>query len=136
MYSKWIVVILLIISSVRCSDLIGIIPEGDARLSISFKNNSNYKLEKLIVAEKSIGSLESGTQTSYRKFETFRFDTGLPDEDASAFVNERLLTNYHRGYWCSTEKITVDSGKYLIEIEVVDTVLFLSCKNAPTIFDP
>lgn len=136
MYSRWIVVILLIISSVRCSDLIGIIPEGDARLSISFKNNSDYKLEELVVAEKSIGSLESKTQTSYRKFETFRFDTGMPDEDASAIVNEGLVTNYHRGYWCGTEKITIDSGKYLIEIELVDTVLFLSCKNAPTIFDP
>jgi hypothetical protein len=106
------------------------------KLQLGFQNNSIHQLSNLTVSGKLIGNLQSGASSEYFKFESFRFDTGLPDEDASAEVDGKMFTNYHRGYWCGTEKITIDSGKYLIEIEVIDTVLFLSCKNAPTIFDP
>jgi hypothetical protein len=106
-----------------------------AKLQLSFQNNSVHPLGNLIVSGKLIGTLPSGSSSGYFGFENFTFDTGMPDENASAEVNGKILTNFHRGYWCGTEKITIDSGKYLIGVEVVDTVLFLSCKNAPTIFD-
>lgn len=60
----------------------------------------------------------------------------MPDENASAEVSGKTVTNFYRGFWCGTEKIAVDSGKYLIKIDVVDTVLVLSCENAPTIRYP
>jgi hypothetical protein len=104
-----------------------------SKLQISFKNNSAYKLNNLLVSDKLIGNLSSNTSSRYLVFENFRFDTGLPDEDASAEINSKIVTNHYRGYWCGTEKITIDSGKYLIEVEVLDSMLYLSCKNAPKI---
>lgn len=107
-----------------------------SKLQLSFKNNSSYPLNNLIVSDKLIGNLSGYSSSEYFTFEKFGFDTGLPDENTSAIVNGKILTNYYRGYWCGTEKITIDSGKYLIEIEVADTMLFLSCKNSPRIDYP
>jgi len=112
------------------------IPGEQTKLQLSFQNNSIHQLSNLTVSGKLIGTLQSGSSSSYLGFENITFDTGLPDENASAEVDGKILNNFHRGYWCGTEKITIDSGKYLIGVEVIDTVLFLSCKNAPTIFDP
>jgi len=105
-------------------------------LQLNFQNNSSRQLNKITVSNKLIGSLQSGSSSNYITFKSFGFDTGMPDADASAEVDGTILTNHNRGYWCGTEKITIDSGKYLIEINIIDTVLFLSCKDAPTIFDP
>ena len=132
MYYKSIIFLLLIL--IGCDNPVEQSP--GAKLQLSFQNNSTYHFNNLIVFDKPIGNLQSGSLSKYIGFEDFTFDTGMPDEDASAEVNGEILTNYHRGYWCGTEKITVDSGKYLIEIEIIDTVLFLSCKNAPRIKYP
>lgn len=110
--------------------------QNNSKLQISFKNNSAYDLNNVLVSDKRIGSLPVNSSSKYFTFDNFCFDTGMPDEDASSEVNGRLLTNHCRGYWCGTEKITIDHGKYLIEIEVLDTMLYLSCKNAPTIEYP
>lgn len=107
-----------------------------AKLQISFKNDTPYRLEGLLVADRIIGDLPENGTSNYFAFNEFTFDTGLPDEDASAIVNGKVHTNHFRRYWCGTEKITVDSGKYLIEISLADTMLFLSCKNAPRIDYP
>lgn len=104
-----------------------------SNVQISFKNNSNYQLDNMIVADKTIGNLSSQSSSKYFSFDSFTFDTGMPDEDASAEVNGIVISNHFRGYWCGTEKITIDKGIYTIEIEVADTVLFLSCDNAPRI---
>ena len=88
------------------------------------------------MSDKFIGNLTINSSSKYFAFENFTFDTGLPDENASAEVNERIITNHLRNYWCGTEKIIIDSGKYMIEVEVLDTMLFLSCKNAPRIDYP
>lgn len=110
--------------------------QNNSKLQISFKNNSSYQLNNLLVSDKLIGKLSSNESSKYCAFDKFCFDTGMPDEDASSEVNGRMLTNHYRGYWCGTEKITVGSGKYLVEIEVLDTMLYLSCKNSPTIEYP
>ena len=110
--------------------------QNSSKLLISFKNNSAYQLNNLIVADKRIGNLPISFSSRYTGFEDFRFDTGLPDENASAEINGKVFTNYSRRYWCGTEKITITSGKYLITIEVVDTMLFLSCEDGPTIDYP
>lgn len=137
--------ILFILFSTGCNNFVEPNPEFWSRLKqtsnengnvyISFKNNSEYLLKDLIISDRLIGSLESGSSSRFVAFESFRFDTGMPDENASAIVGEKIVNNHHRNYWCGTEKLTVDSGKYLIEVEVSDTTLFLSCDNAPTIFD-
>ncbi len=119
-----------------CSNSTETIPMEDFRLSLSFQNNSNHKLDNLTVSNKTLGSLSSNSKSRYIEFDIFRFDTGMPDENASAMIDGKVYTNHNKGFWCGTEKISVDSGKYVIEIEVADTVLWLSCKNAPTIFDP
>lgn len=109
------------------------IEQDTSKLQISFKNNSTYHLNNLLVSNKMIGTIPSNSSSGYIPFDKFRFDTAMPDEDASAEINGRIITNHNRGYWCGTEKITIDSGKYLIEIQVLDTILYLSCKNAPRI---
>ncbi len=109
------------------------VDQNNSAVQIIFKNNSNYQLKNLVVSDKSIGTLSSNSSSKYFSFNKFCFDTGMPDEDASSEVNGRVLTNHYRGYWCGTEKITIDSGVYLIEIDVLDTMLYLSCKNAPVI---
>lgn len=112
------------------------VEQNNSRLQISFKNNSASELNNLLVSDKLIGTLSSNSSSKYVSFDKFCFDTGLPDEDASANINGKTFTNHYRGYWCGTEKITANSGKYLIEIEVLDTMIFLSCKNAPRIEYP
>lgn len=112
------------------------IDQNSSRLQIRFKNISSYELRNLLVYDKLIGSLSVDSTSEYITFDNFTFDTGWPDEDASAEINGEIFTNFHRGYWCGTEKITVDSGKYLIEVEVLDTMLLLSCKNPPKINYP
>lgn len=130
------VFLISIILYTGCLNSTEINPMEEFRLSLSFQNNSNYKLDNLTVSDKTIGSLSSNSKSRYIEFDNFRFDTGMPDENASAMIDGKVYTNHNRGFWCGTEKISIDSGKYIIEIEVVDTVLWLSCKNAPTIFDP
>lgn len=109
------------------------VEQNISKLQISFKNNSVYQLNNFMVSKKLIGNLSGNSSSRYIEFENFGFDSGLPDEDASAEVNGKIVSNHYRGYWCGTEKIKVDSGKYLIEVEVLDTMLFLSCKNSPGI---
>lgn len=136
MYLRQMVFLISIILYTGCLNSTEINPMEEFRLSLSFQNNSNYKLDNLTVSDKTIGSLSSNSKSRYIEFDNFRFDTGMPDENASAMIDGKVYTNHNRGFWCGTEKISIDSGKYIIEIEVVDTVLWLSCKNAPTIFDP
>ena len=108
---------------------------NDASLQVSFVNKSSATLKNLTVADIYIGELKPENISGSFEYAEFSFDTGMPDEDASALIGDKLFTNYYRGYWCGTEKLTVESGKFLIEVDVIDTVLYLSCKNAPTIFD-
>lgn len=136
MYLKYMIFLLSFMLIIGCSNSTETTPMDDFRLSLSFHNNSNHKLDNLIVSNKTIGDLNSNSKTRYIEFDNFRFDTGMPDENAITMIDGRVYSNHNRGFWCGTEKISVDSGKYVIEIEVVDTVLWLSCENAPTIFNP
>ncbi len=129
---KIIVFIFIIIISIGCDNPVEQSDENGP-LVISFKNNTGFQLKNILVDNKPIGNLQSESSTKYFAFDTFTFDTGMPDENASAEINEETFTNHLRGFWCGTEKITINSGKYLIEIAVVDTVLFLICRNAPRI---
>jgi len=133
MKTNFIILLLFLFLIIGCDNPV---EQNNSKLQVSFKNNSAYELSNLIVSDKLIGTLPSNSSSKYIAFDNFRFDTGMPDEDASSEVNGRVLTNHYRGYWCGTEKITIDSGKYLIEIEVLDTTLYLFCKNAPTIDYP
>jgi hypothetical protein len=119
----------------EASTFVGI-KDNIPKLQIIFKNISNFKLRNLLVADRLVGTLEIDSSSKFIQFENFQFDTGLPDENASAEVNGKVLTNHYRGYWCGTEKIRVDSGKYFIEVQVKDSVLFLTCKNPPRIPRP
>lgn len=134
-----IIVLTLVLLSVivtGCDNPVNQKPANNSNLEISFKNNSAFVLKNVLVANMYIGNIDGGSSTVYIPFEKFTFDTGMPDENASAIVNGNVITNHYRGYWCGTEKITIDSGRYLIEVEIVDTVLYLSCKNAPVIEYP
>ncbi len=133
MFRKLLFLVLLSIIISACNNPVEQDPVNDSKLQIAFQNNSQFELENFTVSEKLIGNIKPGSSTKYFAFETIGFDSGLPDEDASANTNGIKVTNHYRNYWCGTEKFTADSGKYLIEIEVRDTVLFLYCKNAPRI---
>jgi hypothetical protein len=133
MKTKIVILLLFLFAVIGCDNPV---EQNNSKLQISFKNNSASELNNLLVSDKLIGTLSGNSSSKYLSFEKFCFDTGMPDEDASANINGKTLTNHYRGYWCGTEKITIDSGKYLIEIEVLDTMIYLSCKNAPTIEYP
>lgn len=133
MKSQYIYIIILWVLFIGCENLT---ENNQSKLQISFQNNSVQQLNKLTVSDKLIGDLNGKSSTEYFSFESFGFDTGMPDENASAEINGKMVTNLHRGFWCGTEKITIDSGKYLIKINIVDTVLILSCENAPIIQYP
>lgn len=105
---------------------------NEPRLQVIFTNATPYFMENIIVGDKLVGDLISGSSSNPIAYEKLLFDTGLPDVDASAVVNGKTLTNHNRFYWCGTQKIAVDSGKFFIDIEVIsDSILFLSCKNPP-----
>lgn len=133
MHLKIMILFLFLFFLIGCDNPL---EQNTSKLQLSFKNNSTFQLNNLSVSTKLIGNLPRYSSSRYIEFEKFRFDTGLPDEDANAEINGTILTNHFRGYWCGTEKITIDSGKYLIEVEVLDTMIFLSCKNAPRIDYP
>lgn len=133
MNNKLLITIIFSLIICGCENFLG---NDSAKLQIGFKNNSGHHLENLFVANKLIGSIPAGDSTHYFPFETFWFDTGMPDEDARAEMNGKVATNYFRNYWCGTEKFKAEKGKYLIEITISDTLLYLSCKNSPTIFNP
>jgi len=105
---------------------------NEPRLQVIFKNATPYFMQNIIVGDKLVGDLISDSSSKSIAYEKLTFDTGLPDVDASAVVNGKTLTNHNRFYWCGTQKITVDSGKFFIDIEIVrDSILYLSCKNPP-----
>lgn len=130
MQSKNMLVFILLLIFISCSN------PADQEISnvmISFKNKSIYQLNNLIVSNRTIGDLIEESSSKYISFDSFKFDTGMPDEDASAEINGRIVSNHFRNYWCGTEKITIDKGIYIIEIEVIDSVLILTCNNSPRI---
>jgi len=103
-------------------------------LTIYFINDSNKTLNNLVVGGVTIGDLQSQETSGMIKYDAFRFDTGMPDEDASAEVKGETITNYERGYWCGTEKMSADTGEYTIFVNISEDYLILSCPNGPTIF--
>lgn len=135
MKTSKLVIIIFSVISLTCNLTEPNHPE-EGKPQIRFQNITANQLNDLTVAGKFIGSLASNSITDYLSFDEFTFDTGMPDEDASANIGGVMFTNYNRGYWCGTEKITIYSGKYLVKVAIIDTVLFLSCDNAPTIFNP
>jgi hypothetical protein len=130
MLSKFFRSALFLFSLLACTNSVESTNRESGKLLISFKNASGIKLNRLIVADKEIGDIEAAHKSSYLIFEEFTFDTGYPDENASAVINGRLLSNHYRGFWCGTQKSTVDSGIYVISISVRDTSLVLSCVNS------
>ncbi|KAA3610764.1 MAG: hypothetical protein D8M58_21220 [Calditrichaeota bacterium] len=105
------------------------------KLQITFKNVSSQNLQNLIVADKTIGTLLANSSSGAIAFDNFGFDTGMVDEDISVEVNGEELNNHERGFWCGTEKVTTDSGKYTIKLDINEYGLVIYCENAPTIFD-
>lgn len=116
--------ILLLIIIIGCSSPVEQFDE-EQKLVVKFVNRSDRPMNNIQIADKPIGNLQAGGSTTYIKFNEFRFDSGLPDEDAFAEIDGKVLSNKSRNYWCGTEKYTVDSGKYLIQIQIIDTVLSL-----------
>ncbi len=104
-------------------------------IKITFVNKSTVVLTDLIVKDRAIGELFPDMASQMVIYEEFTFDSGMPDEDASTIVDGNIVSNFDRGYWCGTEKITATEGQYTINIIVYDDALHLTCLNGPTIFD-
>ena len=93
----------LLMSAVFISSLLSgcenSVAQDDSPLQISFKNSSSSSLQNLLVGDIVIGDLAPENISKRYGFTSFTFDTGMPDEDASAFIGGKLYTNHHRGYW-------------------------------------
>ncbi|MCB9058729.1 MAG: hypothetical protein H6627_09190 [Calditrichae bacterium] len=103
----------------------------NARLIMTFSNVSNLDFNAVTVSGKDLGTLKID-QSKSLDFDSFGFDTGMPDEDISIKINDTELNNFNRNFWCGTEKIRADSGTYIIKINVVDSFLVICCDNPPS----
>jgi hypothetical protein len=104
----------------------------DSDLQITFKNISNSNLAKVTVADKEIGVLMSQSSKTVG-FDDFGFDTGMVDEDVSVISNGIEYNNHDRNFWCGTEKVRVDSGEYIIKIDIKESRLVLYCDDPPLV---
>lgn len=108
---------------------------GSGKVQISFENTSSVDFMNVTVAGKELGKLHKNASKT-AGFDSFGFDTGMPDEDISIIVNNTEINNHNRNFWCGTEKVRADSGNYTIKINIQDTYLILHCENPPYVQYP
>jgi len=100
---------------------------------ITLQNISSSNLYNVEVAGKTIGILRANSFSNPIGFDSFGFDTGMVDEDVSITINGVEINNHERNFWCGTEKVQADSGKYTIKIDISDSRIILYCDNPPYI---
>lgn len=108
---------------------------GNSKLVMTFSNISSMDFNNITVSGRDLGSLKMNHSKSVA-FDSFGFDTGMPDEDVSIKTAHAELNNYNRNFWCGTEKVRADSGDYTIKINVIDSFLVICCDNPPLIEYP
>jgi|GEM_PF-3156741 hypothetical protein len=103
---------------------------NEPRLQVIFKNASKYFMQDILVGKKLVGDLPKDSSSKPIAYKYLIFDTGLPVIDASVMINGKTLTNHYRYHWYGTQMVSVDSGKFFIDIEIIwDSIIYLSCKN-------
>ena len=94
---------------------------SEPELSVKFENKTGHEIENLTVGDQIIGTLAAAKSTSYVDFESFGFDTGMPDEACYGVIKGARLESFNRFYWCGTQKAKVTEGKYILEIHLIET---------------
>ncbi len=87
---------------------------------MKFYNETGFKIEKLNIGNKRIGSLGINENTDYINYERFGFDTGMPDENCNGNITNESIESYNGFYWCGTEKTFVEEGFYEMSIKLVE----------------
>lgn len=100
----------LFLTSCQKTELDGIV--------IDFRNVSGKTLNNLSVNGQPLGTLSNGKSSGVRRFDTFGMDSGLPDCQIEATVDDQLLEGVSRFFWCATEKSALKPGRYTIEISL------------------
>lgn len=81
-----------------------------------FYNKTGENLDSLVVAGTLIGDLKNGSSTEYISFKEFLFDSDIPYEQISGFVNNKKLEEFN---WsdCGTERNRQSNGSYIFDIK-------------------
>lgn len=85
-------------------------------ITIDFHNASGKTLQELTVNGQLMGTLADDRTSGVRQFDTFGTDSGLPDCQIEATVDDQLLEGVSVFFWCGTEKSELNPGRYTIEI--------------------
>lgn len=107
---------LMLVSCREEIDLPGTLP-----LQVKYFNASGFDISGLNVGGQQIGFLGEGEATSFIPYDTYGFDTGMPDMPTVGMVNGDSLIGLSSLYWCGTEKTQVTEGLYEIEIEIIQS---------------
>ncbi|MBK1441537.1 hypothetical protein JHJ32_16180 [Parapedobacter sp. ISTM3] len=85
-------------------------------IAIDFHNASGKTLNNLSVNGQPLGTLSNGKSSGVRRFDAFGTDSGMPDCQIEATVDDQLLEGVSTFFWCVTEKSALKPGRYTIEI--------------------
>ena len=132
---KYLKVFLSVIVVIACSNPVQKNQDtanNSGNVQITFENISSVDFKNLTVAGKSLGKLNSQSSKT-ADFDSFGFDTGMPDEDVSIAINDTMINNFNRNFWCGTEKVRADSGHYNIKVDITGQHLAMYCENPPLI---
>lgn len=96
------------------------VDEGKGDVRVKFTNNTGFNISNLKVSNRNIGSLSNNQSTGYIRFESFGFDTGMPDESCTGMIKGDSIKSMNQHYWCGTQKSTVEKGTYRMKIILIN----------------
>lgn len=85
-------------------------------LHVKFYNKTGENLDSLVIAGNLIGHLKNGSSTEYINYKEFLFDSGIPYEQISGFINNKKI---HELNWsdCGTERNKESKGSYIFDLK-------------------
>ena len=87
---------------------------------VRFNNQTEKTIHSIVIDDDYVlGTLKQGEKTGYISFKTFGTDTGMPDVNFIGTIDGKILSCTNRFYWCGTEKATLETGKYNVNIRIV-----------------
>ncbi|WP_337968225.1 hypothetical protein [uncultured Flavobacterium sp.] len=85
-------------------------------LHVKFYNKTGENLDSLVIAGTFIGDLKNGSSTEYINYKEFLFDSGIPYEQISGFINDKKIYKLN---WsdCGTERNKESKGSYIFDLK-------------------
>ncbi len=113
---QYVLIFLVVFSSLvfaSCND------KEEEGVRVQFTNKTGEYIKALEINDVQIGSLADEKTTKYIVFKEFGFDSGLPDAQCVGVVEGRNIESFNQFYWCGTEKVVKNEGKYEMNIKLI-----------------